>query len=89
MTATFGRSEDAGVPARAPSLDSRPVSGYGAGSARETPWPCEGHIRSMEKAVASHGTGVGAGFKPAPTARYGGTVYFIAKTKRGRCKRFS
>ena len=42
--------------------------GRGFPPARETPWPCEGHIRSMKKAVASHGTGVRAGFKPAPTS---------------------
>ena len=36
--------------------------------------------KRMKMAVASHGTWVGAGFKPAPAARYGGTVYFIAKT---------
>ena len=34
-------------------------------------------------AVASHGTGGGAGFKPAPTARYGGTVYFHSKDEEG------
>ena len=35
--------------------------------------------KGMKKAVASHGTGGRAGFKPAPTARYGGTVYFHGK----------
>ena len=42
-----------------------------------------GHIRSMKKAGASYGTGVEAGFKPAPTARYGGTVYFHSKDEEG------
>ena len=37
----------------------------------------------MKKAVAPHGTGVGAGFKPAPTARYGGTVHFHSKDEEG------
>ena len=55
-----------------------PASWYGAGSEPESKGPgrwipvCAGntmalpdHIRSMKKAVASHGTGVGAGFKLA------------------------